>query len=35
MDSLPDDPNWDPFSLTNRQGKLAEANDEFGELLRR
>lgn len=34
MDWLPGDPNWEPFSLTQRQGKLADADDEFGVLLR-
>jgi hypothetical protein len=34
MDGLPDDPRWDLFSLRNRQGKLAQADDEFGALLR-
>lgn len=35
MDDLPDDPNWDAYSLSNRQGKLANAVDEFDALLKR
>lgn len=34
MDWLPNDPGWDAFSLTNRQGKLGDAADEFDRLLR-
>lgn len=34
MDWLPDDASWDAFSLTNRQGKLGDAADEFDALLR-